>query len=348
MIATAAANRVSGIEIDELLLRNSEYLDLSHRFSDFDIRIFENGRFRIEILVWLGGSTSIHQHAFSGAFALLSGRSLHIEYGFDARSPARHGVLVGDLGLLQSEVLEPGAVRAIESGPRFIHANFHMTHPTITMVIRTHQDYAAGAQLNYLAPHFAVDPLAEKDRHTRQQRLVELLVRTRDPRLIMRGIEALWPAEPTFAEIVDYLRMLAVVGDRQLQEHYLDRAACICPELADELAAFSAETARRQSARLILPKVQGDDPKFLISLLLNLSSRSAIFAHLAKEFPNESPADATARILDQLTSTGQAPCIPSAVRALLPSILRGDRAADISGLWGITPLDVFRPLLNPK
>jgi hypothetical protein len=35
---------------------------------------------RIEALFWVDGTTSIHQHSFSGAFQVLAGKSIHSRY----------------------------------------------------------------------------------------------------------------------------------------------------------------------------------------------------------------------------------------------------------------------------
>jgi hypothetical protein len=189
-IAAEAAAMVTDIEFDRLLIQAHDRLDLSYRFSDFDLRIFANDRFRIEILHWLGGSTSIHQHVFSGAFKLLAGRSIHVEYDFATRHAVHPDLLVGVLKLQRSEILEPGAVRRITRGPRFIHANFHMVRPTVTMVVRTHHDTVTEPQFDYLPPHIATNPLWNEDRRTRQRRLIDVLARTGRGELVEQALDA--------------------------------------------------------------------------------------------------------------------------------------------------------------
>src|ERR1700730_8843365 len=118
-IAVEAAASVAEVDLESLLIQRYNRLDLSYRFSDFDLRIFGNDRFRIEILYWLGGSTSIHQHAFSGGFKLLSGRSVHVEYDFVMRCEVHPALRIGDLHLHTSEILEPGIIRRIDRGCGF-------------------------------------------------------------------------------------------------------------------------------------------------------------------------------------------------------------------------------------
>lgn len=346
-IAEAAAARAPAMELSDLLIRHHQYLDLSYKFSDFDVRIFSNDRFRIEVLVWLGGSTSIHQHSFSGAFAVLRGRSVHVEYEFAPRTAVQDELLIGDLRLRGSEILEEGAVRRIHAGPRFIHANFHITHPTVTMVIRTHQDRDSGAQLNYLPPCVAVDPTLDRDRRTRQRRLVEVLARTGSPHLLRQGVESLWPARPSVAETLDFLKMPAVVRDPELYERSLARAAELHPEFAEDLAAVSREELRRLKTRLLLPKVTSNDQQFFVALMLNLSRSEDILTHLGREFETETPADAATRLLVDLSAAGHLPHIRLESREHLRNILSGDSPiGDHPELSDITGNTILQPLFS--
>ena len=49
-IAVEAAASVADVDLERLLMQRYDRLDLSYRFSDFDLRIFADDRFRIEIL----------------------------------------------------------------------------------------------------------------------------------------------------------------------------------------------------------------------------------------------------------------------------------------------------------
>ena len=52
-------------------------------FSDMPVNVHRGDGFYIEILIWVDGTTSIHQHSFSGAFLVLHGSSLHSVYRFE-------------------------------------------------------------------------------------------------------------------------------------------------------------------------------------------------------------------------------------------------------------------------
>jgi len=49
---------------------------------DIALYVSPSNRFYIEALFWLSATTSVHQHAFSGAFHVLAGSSIHARYEF--------------------------------------------------------------------------------------------------------------------------------------------------------------------------------------------------------------------------------------------------------------------------
>src|SRR4051794_26008812 len=54
----------------------------AHLFGEPPVLLFEAPRFYIEALFWLSGTTSIHEHGFSGVFAVLAGSSVHNHWHF--------------------------------------------------------------------------------------------------------------------------------------------------------------------------------------------------------------------------------------------------------------------------
>jgi hypothetical protein len=343
-IAVEAAASMAEVDIESLLVQRYNRLDLSYRFSDFDLRIFENDRFRIEILYWLGGSTSIHQHAFSGAFKLLSGRSVHVEYGFERHHNISPDLRIGDLHVRNSEILESGSIRRIDGGSRFIHANFHLVRPTVTMVIRTHCETLIEPQFNYHYPYIAIDPFFLKDLRARQQRLVELIARTGRWNLMERAIDTIWP-EPTLAEFFDILQLPAIIGDPVRLDRTLARVADRYPAFAGEMAATTREDLRREKGLLLFRRISGINQRFLVALLINLPNAESILHHLAAEFPGEAPAAVAAQLLASISAAGHLPAIPEAGVPNLIAVIEGRRQreelAELSPLLGE---EVLQPL----
>ena len=106
-------------------------------FGQPPIAVYYHDHFYIEILVWLDGTTDIHQHSFDGAFCVLGGSSIHSTYRFHECARTSERVLLGDVEHLHSELLQPGDVRAIASGSSFIHSLFHLDRPSMSVVVST-------------------------------------------------------------------------------------------------------------------------------------------------------------------------------------------------------------------
>lgn len=78
-------------------------------FGQPPVPLFTTPRFYIEALLWLHGSISIHEHSFSGAFALMAGESIHTEYDWTPTDRINARMVFGDLKLKKpSQILRPG------------------------------------------------------------------------------------------------------------------------------------------------------------------------------------------------------------------------------------------------
>ena len=116
-------------------------------FGDVTVTAYAAPRFRIDVYFWLDGTTSIHEHGFSGAFQVLLGSSIHSLYSFEREQEVNAHFSVGRVLLKGVEGLGRGDIRRILPGREFIHALFHLDHPSATITIRTHQTPSALPQL---------------------------------------------------------------------------------------------------------------------------------------------------------------------------------------------------------
>jgi hypothetical protein len=87
-----------------------EQRDLRAQFGDPPITVFNAPRFHIDVYFWLEGTTTIHRHAFCGAFQVLEGSSIHGHYSFDTKEQVNSFTKTGDLSLVSCKVLETGAI----------------------------------------------------------------------------------------------------------------------------------------------------------------------------------------------------------------------------------------------
>ncbi len=106
-------------------------------FSDLSLTFYDSPRFHVGALLWLDGTTAIHQHSFSGAFRLLAGSSLQSLYRFDESRSVNRKFRLGTLIHEKAEILTTGSVHAIPCGEDFIHSLFHLDRPSLTLIIRT-------------------------------------------------------------------------------------------------------------------------------------------------------------------------------------------------------------------
>ena len=142
---------------------------LDRGFGEPAITVHHGERFDVELLCWHEGTPAIHDHAFAGAFRMMTGSSIQSCYRFDPVT--RLGALdIGRLGLESVERLTPGAVVAIQPSAQMIHTAFHLDHPSMTLVVRTHQSRTP--ERTYLAPGIAFDSGARSpELHKRLQML---------------------------------------------------------------------------------------------------------------------------------------------------------------------------------
>src|SRR5262245_29195100 len=83
-----AADALTRVELDaarldqlaEFLIGTNIEQQPSLQFSNLPPVVYRCEDFYIELLVWIDATTTIHQHAFSGAFRVLVGSSFHSVY----------------------------------------------------------------------------------------------------------------------------------------------------------------------------------------------------------------------------------------------------------------------------
>ncbi|MFO0748394.1 MAG: hypothetical protein U1F43_22430, partial [Myxococcota bacterium] len=159
-------------------------------FGEPPICVYRGRGFYIEVLFWLDGTTTLHDHAFSGAFQVLVGGSVHARYAFRQEVRVRSTLRLGEVTNTSVELLRRGAVRPIVAGPDFIHALFHLERPSLSLVVRTVNEHDRLPQLSYLPPGIAFDAF-EVDR-LRDRRLQALtLLHASDPAALHALLEEL-------------------------------------------------------------------------------------------------------------------------------------------------------------
>lgn len=123
-------------------------------FSDLYLKLFDNGRFWVEILNWWGSDINIHDHDFAGIQFQLAGHSLNVGYNF--HQDGELGELsMGELSVSSAALWRPGDRSIVAPGRKAPHNVCHIDIPTVSLLIRTHPDPLFGPQWNYFPPGVA-------------------------------------------------------------------------------------------------------------------------------------------------------------------------------------------------
>ena len=269
-------------------------LDPTGRFGQPPITLYRGERFVIDALFWIDASLAIHQHAFSGAFHVLHGSSLHATYGFKETLRLSKTMQLGELTLEHAEHLGRGDTRPIRSGRGLIHSLFHLARPSATIVVRTVRDADASPQYEYRVPCLAMVGTDELGP------VGEALV------LRLRAIDALQASDPHAAFAL--LRSLLARCDAETWFRAVDRTLISGWLEPAQLALLSEEARPRhgslidawhqvfeetlRTSSLVRHRAAVRDPaqRDFLALLLNLSGRQTILAMVARRYPGD-PVD---------------------------------------------------------
>jgi hypothetical protein len=168
--------------------------NLEATFGQPPVTVYHHERFYIEALFWLSSTTSIHQHAFAGAFSVLAGSSVQARYDFKLRTHVERRLRFGDVSLRDVKILRAGDTERIDLDGALIHSVFHLEHPSVTIVVRTGTPLTDQPQYAYYPPSVAVDVLDRSPLTTRRLQLLELLRETasRDYEATVRAAMTEW------------------------------------------------------------------------------------------------------------------------------------------------------------
>jgi hypothetical protein len=238
-------------------------------FGQPPVTVYRAKRFYIEALFWTDGTTTVHQHAFSGAFRVLAGSSIETRFSFELERPVDGHFVAGRLHVASSSLLRTGDVRAIEGGSRMIHSLFHLERPSITIVARTYRDPNAGPQFDYALPGVGHDPFFMDVARDRALHVISMLRTVEHPKFETFVSEAIRQSDlhtgyRLLKECSDlpnrdlFERLLTQVADADFRTRFRD--------------AFSEERRLKflRSRRVL---VQDPALRFFLGVLMNAQTR---------------------------------------------------------------------------
>lgn len=288
--------------------------DLPGRFGDPPITLYAGPRFQIDVYYWLDGTTSIHQHAFCGAFQVFAGSSIHSSYNFDCRRQINEHFLIGEMNLERVELLEQGAIRRILPGKPYLHSLFHLDRPSATVCVRTYHTASGAPQFNYRKPFFAVDPFFEEALSTKLVQSTSLLLRARHPDAIAMISDLL--SRSDFQTAFNILELAqSYLGNRELENAFgltigetqykqlLGAARERHGSLVDLTLAVFDEAARQHYLIHRRSQITRNEHRFFLALLLNVSDRPRVLEIVHQRFPELDPIDTVLGWMEELSAT---------------------------------------------
>ena len=291
-----------------------EQRDVQGRFGNPPITLYDGPRFYIDIYYWLDGTTSIHQHAFCGAFQVLKGSSILSQYRFEETRRINAHFLAGEVILDSVELLEEGDIRQIFPGKQYVHSLFHLDRPSVSIIIRTNQSPSGLPQYNYLKPSFAVDPFFTNQTMIKRVQSVSLLLSMKHP-----------DADEIIGDLLSYSDFHTAfsvldVAFNMLPNDRLERAFGLSTgkerfealfeiarrrhgELADLILPVFEEVRRQQNLIQRRSQITSNEHRFFLALLLNVSDRTKLLDLVRHRFPERNPVNTITNWVDELANT---------------------------------------------
>jgi hypothetical protein len=258
-------------------------------FGEPPVVLFQAPRFYIEALFWLSGTTDIHEHAFSGAFTVLSGTSVHSHWRFLSDHIVNSRMAFGRLERVSTEILHPGDIRPIHPGQQLIHQLFHLEVPSVTIVVRTYQDKNHLPQFKYLLPGLAID--TENVGNLLTRRLIFLSGMARQQ---IKGLEVHAIEMTKNVDLESLYYMLALLSRHQVSTDLMNNIydfACQRHgnDVIDLFRSVCEGERRTRTVVKLRSKISDPDVRFLLALLMLMPDRAAVFEALQVEAPDTEP-----------------------------------------------------------
>ena len=289
-------------------------MDLDAEFGNPPITLFVGPRFYIDIYFWLDGTTSIHQHSFSGAFQVLLGSSVHARYSFAKDLEINPNFLLGKVTLNEVSLLTRGDIRQIVAGPEFIHSLFHLDRPSATITVRTYRAPNAPVQYSYLKPFVARNPFFKDPLLKRKVQTVDLLLRMKHPdtdKLITEIIRTsdFQTAFSVLDKAFKFLchreleELVGVTRSRDRFQALLDRARERHGAIADLLLPVLEEEWRQNDVAQRRAEIKGEDHRFFLAMLLNVPKRIRVLGLVQERFPDKDAIELIVGWVRELVAT---------------------------------------------
>jgi hypothetical protein len=298
--------------------RVPEQAKLDESFGQPSLTLYSDQRMHIDALFWHTAATGIHQHAFSGAFGVLEGSSMHCHYAFALKSDSDERIKIGRLNLQDWEILKRGEIREIKNGDEFIHSLFHLDAPTVSVVVRIKKNRTPSIEYVYHPPGFAIDPYPANEKVFKQLQMLGLLLRMRSHKLLAVSLKVL-----ANSDLHTTLLVLLFLGTRGIAANVLNTLLEFTAERfgdsASDVVEAVEEQRRRQDILRLRSSVTDVRQRFLLAALLNFPDRCTICEAIRKRDPANDPVE---NIVDWLSQISRSSNIGIEFDEMLEALLK--------------------------
>jgi hypothetical protein len=268
--------------------------NLEFGFGEPPITLFWHPKFYIEALYWTVGSPNVHQHGFSGAFAVLQGSSIQSRYAFTADTRVNAHMLLGALTLRDVKLLRKGDVEPIRAGNDLIHSTFHLNTPSITIVVRTYTDVEHYPQYSYYRPCLAINEFHEDPEAVKRIQILRFLDEVKSPRFDEIAQLAIKNSDLAVGyRILRYLRFRPT-GAKDFSR-WVDILRQKHGPVVDRLRLVLEESDRAMVIRSRRALITSKDHRFFLALLMSLPSRKSILSLVGEHFRDCDPKETVAQ-----------------------------------------------------
>ena len=288
--------------------------DVEGKFGNPPLTLFSGPRFHVDVYFWVDGTTTIHQHAFSGAFQVLLGSSIHSQYGFENEQKISEHFSVGEVVLKSVECLRQGDTRKILPGRKYIHSLFHLDRPSATITVRTYGTPSAQPQYDYHKPKFAVNPFFREPTLIKKLQTIDLLLTIRHPEADTFIADLICSSDFHTAYLILSLARSHLMSDaienifqlssgRERYERLVEKARARHGHLVDLIVPVVEEMQRQNNLVQRREYLKGSDHRLFLALLLNVPRREKILDLVKQRFPPQDPVDTVAGWVEELSTT---------------------------------------------
>ncbi len=278
--------------------------DIEAAFGEPPLTVHWQPDFRIEVLFWLQGLIAIHQHAFSGAFHVMDGSSLHTTWDFQCEERVATRLLLGQLQLKKAEYLRAGDTRPIIAGKPLIHATCHLDRPTVSVVIRTNGEKEQLPQYTYLPPSVAYDARNSGPRIKRHIQLLRLLSSTQRYDELIDILFDLLERENDYSAFHYLLKAYGMFEDETNRDLILSWASRKHRRLVEICRPVLMNIDRTNRIKQLREKIGQSDLQYFMALLLNIPRREEILNLIRERYPDDDPINMIIKWMNKLSQLG--------------------------------------------